>query len=73
MQAAGEARPKRSDAHFLIGMWRLSEGDRPAAKEQFRKCVATGAFDSWEWPWVRAFLARMEKDQAWPRWIQAKK
>src|SRR5262249_1973645 len=73
LQAAGQARPQPSDAHFLIGMWRLSEGDRTGAQQHFRKCVATRVFDSWEWPWVRAFLARMEQDPAWPRWIPVKK
>jgi tetratricopeptide (TPR) repeat protein len=72
LQAAAGARPKLSDAHFLIGLWRLSEGERTAAQEQFRKCVATRAFDSWHWPWVRAFLARMEQDPAWPSWIPLK-
>jgi serine/threonine protein kinase len=73
LQAAGEARPKVCDAHFVIGLWRLSEGDRLAARDHFQKCVATRAFPGWEWPWVRAFLARMEKDRAWPPWIPLKK
>jgi tetratricopeptide (TPR) repeat protein len=73
LQAAGEDRTRLGDAHFLIGMWRLSEGDRAAAREHFRKCVAVRVFDSREWPWVRAFLARMDKDPAWPRWIPPKK
>jgi hypothetical protein len=73
LQAAGEARPRVSDAHFLIGLWRLSEGDRAGARDQFQKCVATRVFASWEWPWVRAFLARMDKDPAWPAWIPVKK
>ncbi len=72
LQAAGQARPKVSDAHFF-GLWRLSEGDRAAARDQFQKCVATRVFASWHWPWVRAFLARMEKDQHWPKWIPPKK
>jgi serine/threonine protein kinase len=73
VQAAGEARPKLCDAYFQIGLWRLADGDRAAAREYFQKCVATRAFVSWEWPWARAFLARMEKDPAWPPWIPAKK
>jgi serine/threonine protein kinase len=73
LQATGQARWKLGSAHFLIGMWRLAEGDRAAAKEHFRKCVATREFYSWHWPWVRAFLARMEEDPAWPTWIGRKK
>jgi hypothetical protein len=73
LRSAGQDRGKLSVAHFVIGLWRLSEGDRIAAREHFRKCVATGDFDSWHWPWVRAFLARMEKDPAWPWWISPKR
>lgn len=73
LQAANEAPPKLSDAHVVIGLWALSEGDRVAAQEHFRKCVATRAFDSWHWPWVRAFVTRMETDPAWPAWIPPRK
>jgi hypothetical protein len=73
LQTAGEDRGRLSVAHFVIGLWRLSEGDRIAAQEHFRQCVATREFASWHWPWVRAFLARMEKDPAWPPWIPPKK
>jgi hypothetical protein len=73
LQATGQARVKLSDAHFVIGLWRLSEGDRAGAHDQFQKCVATRIFESWNWPWARAFLARMEKDPAWPPWIPPKK
>jgi serine/threonine protein kinase/tetratricopeptide (TPR) repeat protein len=73
LQAAGELRVKLSDAHFLIGMRRLAEGDRAAAQEHFRKCVATRVFASWHWPWVRAFLKRMGEDPHWPLWIEEKK
>jgi len=72
LQAAGQSRPKVSDARFMIGLWRLSEGDRFAARDHFEKSVATRVFNSWEWPWVRAFLARMEQDRAWPPWIPLK-
>jgi hypothetical protein len=73
LQAAGQAPSNRSDAHFAIGLWRLSEGDRAGARDQFQKCVATRIFASWHWPWARAFLARMEKDPAWPPWIPLNK
>jgi serine/threonine protein kinase len=71
--AAGQAPPKVCDAHFIMGLWRLSEGDRFAACEHFRKCAATRAFYSWEWPWARAFLKRLEQDPSWPRWIPQNK
>jgi tetratricopeptide (TPR) repeat protein len=69
LQAAGEARTRVSDANFTIGLWRLSEGNRAAARKHFESCVSTRVFASWEWPWARAFLARMDKDAAWPGWI----
>jgi serine/threonine protein kinase len=69
LQAGGENRLKLSDVYFVIGMWRLANGDRTAAQEHFRKCVATRVFYSWHWPWARAFLSRMQKDPAWPPWI----
>jgi serine/threonine protein kinase/tetratricopeptide (TPR) repeat protein len=73
LKAAGEARPKVCDAHFLIGLWRLSEGDRAGSRDQLQKCIATRGFVFWEWPWARAFLARMDKDPTWPPWIPLKK
>jgi serine/threonine protein kinase len=73
LQEAGRARQKLSNAHLFIGLWRLSEGDRTAAQEQFRNCLAMRVFDSWEWPWIRAFLKRMDQDPQWPRWIPQKK
>jgi hypothetical protein len=72
LQTAAKDRGKLSVAHFVIGLWRLSEGDRTAAREHFHECVATRAFANWEWPWVRAFLKRMDADPLWPRWIPQK-
>jgi serine/threonine protein kinase/tetratricopeptide (TPR) repeat protein len=69
LQAGGDNRMRLSDVYFVIGMRRLANGDRTAAQEQFRKCVATRVFCSWHWPWARAFLTRMQKDPAWPSWI----
>ena len=73
LQAAGQDRSKISDAHFLIGMWRLSEGTRSAARDHFQKCAATRVFASWHWPWNRAFLKRIQEDPAWPPRIPPKK
>jgi tetratricopeptide (TPR) repeat protein len=73
LQSAGQDRGKQSVAYFVIGLWRLSEGDRTAAREQFRQCVATRVFADWHSPWARAFLKRMDEDPRWPRWIPEKK
>jgi serine/threonine protein kinase len=73
LRAAGQARPKVCDAHFLLALWHISERDRATAQEHFQRCVATRMFLNWEWPWARAFLARMNEDPAWPPWIPPKK
>jgi hypothetical protein len=73
LQAAGTARMKPCEAHFIIGLRCLAAGDRGGARDHFMTCAATGAFMYWEWKWARAFLARMEKDPAWPPWIPPKK
>lgn len=73
LQAAGQARPKQSDAQFVIGLWRLSQGDRAVARDHFQKSVAARVVGGWEYPWARAFLARIERDPAWPPWIPLKK
>src|SRR5262249_48900814 len=72
LQAAGGCRPKRSEAHFAIGLRHLCEGDRARAREHFQKCVDARVFIDWEYPWVRAFLERLKKDRTWPRWIGSK-
>ncbi len=59
-------------AHFWVGMVRLSEGNRKAAREHFETVVATGVFTHLTYPYCRTFLERM-KDPNWPRWIDAKR
>jgi serine/threonine protein kinase len=60
-------------AHLWIGMVRLSDGDRNAARESFEKCVATRWPSTWIKQLARAFLARMDHDPEWPKWIPVKK
>jgi hypothetical protein len=60
-------------AFALLGMVRLSEGDREGARESFDKCVATRWVDLPIYPYAQIFLARMKHDPKWPRWIPAKK
>jgi tetratricopeptide (TPR) repeat protein len=61
------------EAHFQVGLRRLAEGDRDAAREHFRTSVNTGFFPFFEYHWSRAFLARMDADRTWPPWIPVKK
>ena len=72
LELAGPSRWNRSEAHFHIGLNRLAEGDRTGAREHFRETISKGAFNSFDFDWSRAFLARMERDPNWPPWIPTK-
>ena len=47
--------------------WHWDRGER--AKEQFEKCIATDAWEFFEYNWAKTCLARMEKDPNWPHWV----
>ena len=72
LRAAGRSRLNRCMAHYQIGLRLLGEGDRPGARDQFRRCVATNAYLMFAYQWAEAFLARLEQDPAWPPWVPAK-
>jgi hypothetical protein len=59
-------------AKYNIGLTKLAEGDCPAAREHFRKAIATQLFPVGGYQMSRIFLARMDQDPAWPPWIPAK-
>jgi hypothetical protein len=59
-------------AHYIIGITRLSEGDRDGAHKHFAAAVATRFTNIQEYDWSRAFLARLERDPTWPPWIPVK-
>jgi tetratricopeptide (TPR) repeat protein len=73
LKLAEGSRLNRCEAHFAIALDHLAEGDRKAAREHFQKCSQTRAFIFWDWIWARVFLARMDKDPAWPPWVPSKK
>jgi hypothetical protein len=73
IRAAGGSRLQQCMAHYRIAFHRLGNGDRDGARQHFRQCVATNYFMIAPHTWAQAFLARMEKDSAWPPWIAAKK
>jgi serine/threonine protein kinase len=56
-------------AHYHIGMRKLAEGDRAAARGHFDKAVTARAFywTTYDMSWV--FLARLKNDPTWPQWI----
>jgi tetratricopeptide (TPR) repeat protein len=72
LKAAGASRYCQCEAHFFIGMAKLGEGDRVAAREHFRTSVATRVFTYFDYDWSHAFLVRMERDPNWPPWIPVK-
>jgi len=59
-------------ARTFIGLTRLAEGDRAAARQHFQSVVDVGPL---LWDPCRmcpAMLARMDQDPGWPRWIPLK-
>jgi lipoprotein NlpI len=72
LDAAKGSNGNLCEAHFSIALMRLAEGERKAAYEHFRQCLATRVFYFFEYIWSRAFLTRMEKDPTWPPWIPMK-
>jgi serine/threonine protein kinase len=64
--------------HYVIGLVRLSEGDRAGAQEHFQKSVDTNFYANIVYPYARVFLERLKRneklkrDEQWPRWIPVK-
>jgi tRNA A-37 threonylcarbamoyl transferase component Bud32 len=69
LAGSGDSRYHRCNAHFFIAMSLLAQGDKQGAREHFRRCVDTGAFDFDAYDWSRTFLARMARESDWPRWL----
>jgi tetratricopeptide (TPR) repeat protein len=66
---AGASRLKQCDAHYEIGLFQLTSGDRAGALDHFQKAVGTRALWMYSWTWSRMLLGRLEKDPKWPPWI----
>jgi hypothetical protein len=69
---AGTSGFKRCIAHWQLGLFRLAEGDRKAAKDHFQKAVNTRAIWIVDWAWSKMLLSRLQNDDKWPRWITVK-
>jgi hypothetical protein len=67
-----DTRDYQCECQFFIAMKCLSEGDRRLARLHFEKSVATRVLWFLEYEWSRSFLAQMDRDPEWPRWIRAK-
>jgi len=72
LENAGGKRWRLCYAQHLIGLMRLSQGDRQGAYEHFAKSVATGAYFYVLYPYSRTYLIRLKQDPAWPPWIPVK-
>jgi tetratricopeptide (TPR) repeat protein len=59
--------------HYTVGLVRLSDGDRVGAKEHFQKVLDTKFRSHIVYPYARAYLARLNRDPKWPKWIPVKK
>jgi tetratricopeptide (TPR) repeat protein len=73
LRAAEPRRTVLSDVCHMIGIRRLAAGDRDGAKAMFRRAADNLAITYESWEYSLAFLTRMERDPAWPKWIAAKK
>jgi hypothetical protein len=71
LNKAGEFRYSQCEAHFYIGLGKLAEGKREAAKACFRRSMKTGVFFFGEYLLSRAFLARID-DPEWLQWCPVK-
>ncbi len=69
LQRSETSRLDQCNAHFCVGIAKLSRGDRAEARVQFEAAVQTGAFVYYPYDLSVAFLRRMGADPNWPRWI----
>ena len=58
--------------HYLIGLVRLSNGDRAGAREHFQKPLDSKFYAQNVYRYARAYLARLKRDPEWPKWIEVK-
>jgi tetratricopeptide (TPR) repeat protein len=70
--AAATEHGQRMRAHYLIGMERLSQGDRTGAMEHFAEVEQGGHYTLSGQPWAYLLLKRLREDPTWPPWIPLK-
>jgi serine/threonine protein kinase len=70
LAAGGSSRLNLCEAHTLIGLMSLSRGDRGAALEHFRECVATDVFFFGEYETSLSALNHLVRDPHWPPSVQ---
>jgi tetratricopeptide (TPR) repeat protein len=72
LESAGISRPLLCGTHYVIGLVRLSNGDRAGAREHFQKALDTKFYTHNLYPYARTYLARLKRNPEWPRWIPVK-
>jgi hypothetical protein len=72
LESRGKSRLLLCGAHHVIGLVRLSDGDRAGAREHFQKALDTKFYAHTLYPYARAYLARLKRDPEWPKWIPVK-
>ena len=72
IEAAGKSRLFLCRNHYIVGLNRLSDGDRAGAREHFQKALDTKFYSTNAYPYARSFLARMKRAPEWPKWIPVK-
>jgi serine/threonine protein kinase len=72
LATAGVSRWKQLHAHYQLGLFRLADGDRAAARDHFQQAVDTSGVWIYPWVWSQMFVSRLENDPKWPPWIPVK-
>src|SRR5262249_47698942 len=57
---------------FMVGLVRLSEGDRDGAREHLEKMLATDQYYRFTYQLRRTLLERLKSKPTWPEWIPEK-
>ena len=70
--AAADTRPTKMEAHRIIGLAHLADGDRRGAIEHFTAVEAMGRFGLARVDWPYLLLHRLRQDPTWPPWIPVK-
>lgn len=69
-EAAAESQLTLIEGHFIVGVTKLAEGHRAAARQHFVAATAFNPLGLLEGPMSRAFLAQLDRDPRWPLWVE---
>ncbi len=69
LNSVSHSRYEQARAHFVIGIQRLSEGQRSVARQHFETSIAYRFDYSFFHAMSNALLSQMSRDPQWPRWI----